>query len=302
MESAPIIFKRKKHKDILTNNIDLLHQKTMINASLNSEPSSTLPVASLPSELVVGLQRSPDQILTNKQGVSSLILMKSQDNKTKKKQKSLSTFDKSKLWDVFDKDIQTQYNTDVHKHNSELECVYNGQGSASEACNLEPPSFGEQASLATGNRPPSVRRFCGEAVLRAFTPPTTNFIGEVKRTEPLCGSKRFLDSTPRISCGNPVLNDHRSSVGTEGSNLEHLRCSEEKFGGKPPTTGVSTLVESSGQTHPRCAETVSPSELVVESGVHRTPTLECEALREKLRFSDQSSASVSILPVKERNN
>ena len=39
------------------------------------------------------------------------------------------------------------------------------------------------------------------------------------------------------------------------------------------------------QTHP-VAEL--PSELVVESGVHRTPTLECEALREKLRFSDQN--------------
>ena len=111
-QNTPIIFKRKKHKDILTNNIDLLHQKTIMNASLNSVPSS----------------------LTNKQGLSGLILMKSQDNKTKKKQKSLSTFDKSKLWDVFDKDIQTQYNTDDHKHNSELECVYNGQGSASEAC------------------------------------------------------------------------------------------------------------------------------------------------------------------------
>jgi len=37
------------------------------------------------------------------------------------------------------------------------------------------------------------------------------------------------------------------------------------------------------------AEAKLPSELVVESGVHRTPTLECEALREKLRFSDQSS-------------
>ena len=35
----------------------------------------------------------------------------------------------------------------------------------------------------------------------AFTPPTTNFKG-----------------------------DHMSPVGTEGSNLEHLRCSEEKFG------------------------------------------------------------------------
>ena len=35
------------------------------------------------------------------------------------------------------------------------------------------------------------------------------------------------------------------------------------------------------------AEAKLPSELVVESGVHRTPTLECEALREKLRFSDQ---------------
>ena len=42
------------------------------------------------------------------------------------------------------------------------------KGSANKACNLEPPSFGEQASLATWNRPPSVRRFCGEAVMRAF--------------------------------------------------------------------------------------------------------------------------------------
>ena len=43
------------------------------------------------------------------------------------------------------------------------------------------------------------------------------------------------------------------------------------------------------QTHPVAK---LPSELVVESGVHRTPTLECEALREKLRFSDQMALAV----------
>ena len=39
-----------------------------------------------------------------------------------------------------------------------------GQGSASEACNLEPPTF-------------------GVAVMRAFTPPTTNFIGDRRSPE-----------------------------------------------------------------------------------------------------------------------
>lgn len=33
---------------------------------------------------------------------------------------------------------------------------------------------------------------------------------EVKRTESPSDSKRFLDSTPRISCGNPVLNESDS--------------------------------------------------------------------------------------------
>ena len=38
------------------------------------------------------------------------------------------------------------------------------RGSASEACNLEPPTF-------------------GVAVLRTFTPPTTNFIGDRRSPE-----------------------------------------------------------------------------------------------------------------------
>ena len=37
-----------------------------------------------------------------------------------------------------------------------------------------------------------------------------------------------------------------------------------------------------------------PSEVGVESGVHRTPTLECEALREKLRFSDQNPTKIVL--------
>ena len=37
-----------------------------------------------------------------------------------------------------------------------------------------------------------------------------------------------------------------------------------------------------------------PSELGVESDVHRTPTLECEALREKLRFSDQNPTKIVL--------
>ena len=90
------------------------------------------------------------------------------------------------------------------------------RGSASEACNLEPPSFGEQASLATWNRPPSVRRFCGEAVLRAFTPPTTNFKGEVKRTEPLCGSiggpdQKIFDFQERPSTWQPSVAEDNES-------------------------------------------------------------------------------------------
>ena len=81
--------------------------------------------------------------------------------------------------------------------------IVDGQGSASEACNLEPPTF-------------------GVAVLRAFTPPTTNsFVSESalpilgnesrKRSEPLekrsfsdqSGSARFtpvggLRSEPKV--------------------------------------------------------------------------------------------------------
>jgi len=137
-----------------------------MNASLNSEPSSF--VAGFPSGILVNESRKrlepsrPPEggsghgsahftpILTNKQGLSGMILVKSQDNKTKKKQKSLSTLDKSKLWDIFDKDIQTQYNTDVHKHNSELECVYHGQGSASEAMNPTTNYVGDRRSFNTG--------------------------------------------------------------------------------------------------------------------------------------------------------
>jgi len=49
------------------------------------------------------------------------------------------------------------------------------------------------------------------------------------------------------------------------------------------------------QTHPVAS---LPDELVVESGVHRTPTLECEALREKLRFSDQNRCCNDQSPTK----
>ena len=52
------------------------------------------------------------------------------------------------------------------------------------------------------------------------------------------------------------------------------------------TTKVVEPLRGSDQTLPGATR---PSELVVESGVHRTPTLECEALREKLCFSDHGN-------------
>ena len=58
---------------------------------------------------------------------------------------------------------------------------------------------------------------------------------------------------------------------------------------RTPTLECEALREKlcfSDQTLPGATR---PSELVVESGVHRTPTLECEALREKLCFSDHGN-------------
>ena len=95
---TPIIFKRKKHKDNLTNNIDLLPQKYMNIASLNISPGNevcephslqllTQKIASLPNELGT---KFPSESFAR--------------SKTKKNKKMLTTLDKSKLWDVFDTD------------------------------------------------------------------------------------------------------------------------------------------------------------------------------------------------------
>jgi len=108
MES-PIIFKRKKHKDNLTNNIDLLPQKYMNIASLNISPGTKF--------LSESFTRS----------------------KTKKNKKTLTTLDKSKLWDVFDIDKKQL----VESSSSELECVYEqnhhstqGVASQNRCCNV----------------------------------------------------------------------------------------------------------------------------------------------------------------------
>jgi len=91
LESPPIIiFKRKKHKDVLMHNIDLLHSQTMNPPSLNH------------AELIQPLGTSKIQ------------------SKTKKNKKILSNQDKSKLWDVFDTDKKQL----VEHTSSELECIY----------------------------------------------------------------------------------------------------------------------------------------------------------------------------------
>lgn len=135
MESTPIIFKQKKHKDILTNNIDLLYKKTLMNASLNSE--FAMPLTRLDDTVCkdeVLLMKPQDKGLNVAKQSSRLTNTKFRNgmedsNKTKKKQKNLSTLDKSKLWDVFDKDIQTydKSSSEQNKNDSELECVYNTQ-------------------------------------------------------------------------------------------------------------------------------------------------------------------------------
>ena len=99
-------------------------------------------------------------------------------------------------------------NQDVFDTINEQKC---GQGSASFACNLEPPTF-------------------GVAVLRAFTPPTTNFKGEGFTGTGGAVKPRSSVDVDELRSSKSMDDDHRSPVGTEGSNLEHLRCSEEKFG------------------------------------------------------------------------
>ena len=60
------------------------------------------------------------------------------------------------------------------------------------------------------------------------------------------------------------------------------------------TTKVVEPLRGSDQTLPGATR---PSELVVESDVHRTPTLECEALREKLCFSDHGNNNNNNNPI-----
>jgi len=101
MESPiTIIFKIKKHKDNLTNNIDLLPQKYMNISSLNISPGTKF--------LSESFTRS----------------------KTKKNKKTLTTLDKSKLWDVFDIDKKQL----VESSSSELKCVYEQAESSGVFC------------------------------------------------------------------------------------------------------------------------------------------------------------------------
>lgn len=86
-----IIFKRKKHKDVLTNNLDLLPSTPMKSPSLNSFELATVTMGTPHVQ-----------------------------SKTKKNKKTLSNLDKSKLWDVFDTDKKEL----VEHVSSELECVY----------------------------------------------------------------------------------------------------------------------------------------------------------------------------------
>jgi len=150
MESS-IIFKRKKHKDNLTNNIDLLPQKYMNIASLNISPGNevcephslqllTQKIASLPNELGT---KFPSESFAR--------------SKTKKNKKMLTTLDKSKLWDVFDTDKKQLVQTIP----CELECIYeqaesnkkerDGQGS-SEAMNPTTNSVGDRRSPVGGSK------------------------------------------------------------------------------------------------------------------------------------------------------
>jgi len=158
-----IIFKRKKHKDNLTNNIDLLPQKYMNIASLNITPGSEAYVPysiQLPNQKIASLLNegfaepqseglkgpqpgTPQRVsklrlqpgtATPKVGGSEGVQMNPTTNefgtkfipesftrsKTKKNKKTLTTLDKSKLWNVFDTDKKQL----VENTSSELECIY----------------------------------------------------------------------------------------------------------------------------------------------------------------------------------
>ena len=75
--------------------------------------------------------------------------------------------------------------------------IFNARGNVTLP--LESPTFvGDLNRQRCRKKPLENRRFSDQA--------SGAKQNGVKRTEPLCGSKRFLDSLPRISFGNPTTN------------------------------------------------------------------------------------------------